>query len=85
MSCCGGGSVALSLCSGELLWRRVLERGAAGRLRLLLPSGLQFVTFSGHNLLRVWRTDSGQLVSETALDIPDTAGYVKSLSPSVEC
>lgn len=57
--------------SGELLWRRVLERGSAGRLRLLLPSGDDLVTFSGDNLVRVWSAASGQMVSETALDVTD--------------
>ena len=78
VSCCGGAPIPLTMlsaCPGELLWRRVLERGAAGRPRLLLPSGGDLVTYSGPNLLRVWSAASGQLVSETALDIPDTAGY----------
>ncbi|XP_037074666.1 ER membrane protein complex subunit 1-like [Pollicipes pollicipes] len=65
---------ALNHKSGQLIWRRVLERGESGHIHLLLPSNGDLVTYSGHNLLRVWCAATGLLISEAALDIAPASG-----------
>lgn len=77
---------ALNLKSGQILWRRVLERGSGGRIRAL--SGIEnelLISVSGGipAIVRVWDLASGHIINEWPLTernpdrIEDVKWYIK--------
>lgn len=55
---------ALSLSSGSIVWRQVLEKGSQGSILFFHSSATNIVTVSQNSLVRVWNSNDGTLSTE---------------------
>ncbi|KAI5748977.1 hypothetical protein M8J76_003773 [Diaphorina citri] len=66
---------ALSLSSGTVLWRQVLEKGIPGSVVFFQFGANSIVTVTSNNLVRVWNSNDGLLLAEW--NFPLSLGNIK--------
>lgn len=65
-------------CVGEIIWRRVLEKGENGLVKLLIHYGNELVTVSGSNVavVRFWDTALGFINNQYSVTLPADIKWV---------